>query len=264
MAAETPLAPRRDSSRRRYQEYQTQRRAREQRAANGGSDRRTGSQLPTRHIERSFWVLLREFFGLLRPQRRSVNLALATLTVSTLLKLVPPAASKVVIDYVLGDQPIPTRVLQVWPQASNRVVLLMTIGALVIAASLTATVIHLWGRWHATKAVNKLQVHVRRRVFEHIVRLPLHRVYQLKSGGTASLLREDAGGIGELIFSMLYNPWQAIIQLCGSLIILIFVDWRLLLGGLLMLPIVYLTHRTWVKRIRPVFRDVRAAASGGG
>ena len=136
--------------------------------------------------------------------------------------------------------------------------LLITMGVLVIVVSLTATVLHLWGRWHATKAVNKLQVHVRRRVFEHIVRLPLHRVYQLKSGGTASLLREDAGGIGELVFSMLYNPWQAIIQLCGSLIVLVFVDWRLMLGGLLILPIVYLTHRTWVKRIRPVFRDVRA------
>jgi ATP-binding cassette subfamily B protein/subfamily B ATP-binding cassette protein MsbA len=90
------------------------------------------------------------------------------------------------------------------------------------------------------------------------VQLPLHRVYQLKSGGTASLLREDAGGVGELVFSMLYNPWQAIIQLVGSLIVLVFVDWRLMLGGLLILPIVYLTHRTWVTRIRPVFRDIRA------
>src|SRR5690606_13838900 len=88
--------------------------------------------------------------------------------------------------------------------------------------------------------------------------LPLHRVYQLKSGGATSILREDAGGVGELIFSMLYNPWRAIVQLIGSLVVLIWVDWRLMLAGLLILPIVYVTHRTWVSRIRPVFRDVRA------
>jgi ATP-binding cassette subfamily B protein/subfamily B ATP-binding cassette protein MsbA len=185
-------------------------------------------------------------------------LALATLTVSTSLKLLPPAATKIVIDYVLGDKAIPSSVQQQLPFVQNRVTLLMALGAAVIVVSLLGTAVHLWGRWHATKAVNKLQVHIRRRVFEHIVRLPLHRVYQLKSGGTASLLRDDAGGVGELVFSMLYNPWQAIIQLCGSLVVLVFVDWRLMLGGLLLLPIVYVTHRTWVKRIRPVFRDVRA------
>ena len=30
-----------------------------------------------------------------------------------------------------------------------------------------------------------------------------------------------------------------------------------MLGGMLILPVVYMTHRTWVTRIRPIFRDVR-------
>ncbi len=72
------------------------------------------------------------------------------------------------------------------------------------------------------------------------------------------MLREDAGGVAELIFSMVYNPWRAVIQLVGSLAVLVWVDWRLLVGGLLMLPFVYFTHRTWVNRIRPLYRDIRA------
>jgi ATP-binding cassette subfamily B protein/subfamily B ATP-binding cassette protein MsbA len=83
-------------------------------------------------------------------------------------------------------------------------------------------------------------------------------VYELKSGGVASILREDAGGVADLIFSMIYNPWRAIIQLIGSLTILATVDWKLLLGSLLLLPTVWLTHRTWIGRIRPIFRDIRA------
>ena len=91
------------------------------------------------------------------------------------------------------------------------------------------------------------------------MRLPLHRIYDLKSGGAASILREDAGGIADLIFAMLYNPCRAIIQLIGSLFILAMVDWRLLLGSLVLLPVVYLTHRTWIGHIRPQFRSVRAS-----
>ena len=89
------------------------------------------------------------------------------------------------------------------------------------------------------------------------MRLPLHRVYDLKSGGVASILREDAGAIADLIFSLLYNPWRAIIQLLGSVAVLAFVDWRLLLGSLVLLPIVWMTHRTWIGRIRPLMRDIR-------
>jgi len=40
--------------------------------------------------------------------------------------------------------------------------------------------------------------------------------------------------------------------------ILTWVDWRLLLGALVLVPLVYLTHRTWISRIRPQFRGVRA------
>ena len=61
---------------------------------------------------------------------------------------------------------------------------------------------------------------------------------------------------------MLYNPWRAIVQLLGSLVVLAFVDRRLLLGSILLLPTVWLTHRTWIGRIRPIFRDIRNTRQG--
>ena len=30
-----------------------------------------------------------------------------------------------------------------------------------------------------------------------------------------------------------------------------------MVGGLLLLPIVWVTHRTWINRIRPLYRDIR-------
>ncbi len=208
---------------------------------------------------RSFGTLLIEFSRLLRGHRRAIAFALATLTVATVLKLVPPAGLKVVIDYVLTPgQELPASWTSTLHLPTDRLQLLLLVAAVVLTVTLFASAMHLWGRWSATKTVNRVQVGVRRRVFEHAVRLPLHRVYQLKSGGAASLLREDAGGVAELIFSMIYNPWRAIIQLAGSLIILVCVDWRLMVGGLMLIPAVYLTHRTWISRIRPMYRDIRS------
>ena len=186
---------------------------------------------------------------------RDIAIALGTLTVATVLKLVPPASVKLAVDYVLPGRKLSVPSWLPWPETANWQ--LVTIAISVALTSIVASLIHLWGRWLATKTVNQLQTELRRRVFEHAIRLPMFRVHELKSGGAPSLLREDAGGAAELVFSLLYNPWRAIVQFVGSLCILVVVDWRLMLGGLLMVPLVYLTHRTWIQRIRPLWRDVR-------
>jgi len=135
--------------------------------------------------------------------------------------------------------------------------LLVFIAWVVVGVTILTTIIGLASRWTATKVVNQATITIRRRVFEHAVRLPLHRIYEMKSGGVVSLIREDAGGVADLIFSLLYNPWRAIVQFTGSIIILTIVDWKLMVGGLLLLPAVWLTHRTWISRVRPLFKDIR-------
>jgi ATP-binding cassette subfamily B protein/subfamily B ATP-binding cassette protein MsbA len=207
---------------------------------------------------RSARELLREFWQLLGAERRPIVLALGTLTVATLLALIPPAATKFVVDYVLSNHPLPARLVEYVPSITDRWRLLQAVVGVVIVISLVKIGLHIWGRWYATRSTKRLQLSVRKRVFEHTVRLPLKRVYELRSGGVASLLREDAGSVGDLIFGLLYNPWRAVIQLLGSLCVLAWVDWRLLLGAIALAPAIWLTHRTWLNRIRPRFRDIRA------
>lgn len=217
-----------------------------------GASRKLGSK------QRGFFELFRHFWRMLGEHRSPVVAALATLTVATLLRLVPPAGTKLAIDCVLATprQPLPEP-FQALGVPSEPLALLFVIGVMVTVVTGIATLIHLWGRWLATKTVNRAQVTIRREVFEHAIRLPLNKVYNLKSGGVASLIREDAGGVAELIFSLLYNPWRAIIQFIGSLIILTWVDWKLMVGGALLLPAVWFTHRTWIARVRPLYRDIR-------
>jgi ATP-binding cassette subfamily B protein/subfamily B ATP-binding cassette protein MsbA len=242
------------SSSQRFQEYRQK--VRDRHAAKPAQPDATDKDAASKR-NRTFRQLLTEFLKLLRGHYTAIALALGTLTVATLFQLIPPLATKVIIDNVLIDRPLPAW-LQSWGLPTERYPLLYLVGIAVVVVSLISSAISLCGRWLATKTVNQLNVAIRRRVFSHAVRLPLHRVYSLKSGGATSLLRDDAGGISDLIFSMIYNPWRAVIQLIGSLVILSLVDWRMTLGGLLLVPAVYITHRTWISRIRPMYRDIRS------
>jgi ATP-binding cassette subfamily B protein len=247
------------SSRLRYLTYR--RRMREKKSAKG-SGTTAGSGAPDSETSRkpqhrSVRNLVGHFFHLLDGHRRTLAFVLALLAFSTLLKLAPPAVTKLVIDYVLPGKPLPTALTDRLPLPPAGVPLLAALGGALVCVSILAMLATMWGRWLATKMTKRVQVELRKRVFAHAVRLPLHRVYALKSGGVAGILREDAGGVAELIFSMLFNPWRAIIQLLGGLCVLAWVDWRLLLGSLLVIPAVFLTHRAWINRIRPQYREVR-------
>ena len=223
----------------------------------GGSIHSTGHTRQAKDRVRSAKQLVWEFFGLLKPYRSAIVGVLASITLSTLIGLLPPAGTKFIIDYGLSGRKLPDRVLRIMPGlADPRHLLLVTVVA-VAGISIAKILIHIWGRWYATKISKRIQLDVRRHVFEHAVRLPLHRIHEIRSGGVASILREDGGSVGELVFGMMVNPWRAIIQLLGSLAILAWVDWTLLLGAVVLLPTVFITHRAWINSIRPQFRAIR-------
>ncbi len=206
---------------------------------------------------RSASKLVRQFFKLLSPYRRQIIWILISLTASTLIGLLPPAGTKFIIDYGLTGKPLPGPVLRWFPSLVDPKQLLLVTVLAVSVISLVKILIHIVGRWYATKISKQIQLNLRRRVFEHAVRLPLHRIQEIRSGGVASILREDGGSVGELVFGMLFNPWRAVIQLIGSLAILAWVDWTMLLGAALLLPTVFITHRAWINSIRPQFRMIR-------
>ena len=206
---------------------------------------------------RSAGQLVWQFFRLLSPFRWQISWILVSVTISTLLGLLPPAGTKFIIDYGLNGKKLSDWWLDRFPSLANpRQLLLFTVVSVAII-SVVKIVVHVWGRWYATKISKQIQLNLRRHVFEHAIRLPLHRIQEIRSGGVASILREDGGSVGELVFGMLFNPWRAIIQLIGSLVILAWVDWTMLLGAVVLLPTVFITHRAWINSIRPQFRVIR-------
>src|SRR5687767_12609263 len=149
------------SSRRRYTDYRQRLRARGK--ASQVADVKSRESAAPR--TRSFGQLFVSFLGLLRGHRGAIALALGTLTISTILHLAPPLATKLVIDNVLSDGSLPRWWTEQLGLSTDRLHVLYLVGAFIGGVSILATIIHVSGRWLATKAVNKLQVAIRRRVF---------------------------------------------------------------------------------------------------
>jgi ATP-binding cassette, subfamily B, bacterial len=261
------------SSRRRYREYVRARReaARKRETAARAADRDIAPpDLSDPHYQhrakrqRSFWNLFAEFWRLLQGRHSRIFAALTTLSFAAVMVLIVPASTKFAFDYIIAppaDHPglagLPPWLPAFIRNPANRVDLLWLVGGFMVGISLIRILIGMWGRWQMTLLTKRTQMALRRRVFEHAVKLPLHRIHQIKSGGAASILREDAGGAAELLFHIIYNPWNAIVQLISTLVVLAWIDYRMLLGGIVLIPTVWLTHRTWIARIRPLYRDIK-------
>jgi ATP-binding cassette subfamily B protein/subfamily B ATP-binding cassette protein MsbA len=246
------------TSSRRYADYLRRRRA----AIREGNHQELESEHRKPRRTRSALTLFRAFLDQLRGQRLTLIAALTTLTFATVIGLAMPASTKIALDYILTDNPGPSGIPESLGLPRDHMTLLWILSAAMLGVTILNVTLGMWGRWQTTRLTQRLRAGLRRRAFEQGVRLPLHRVYELRSGGAASIMREDAGGTADLLFSMVYNPWRAIIQLIGTLIILAAVDWLLLLGAIALLPILWLTHRTWIARLRPVYRDIRRTRTG--
>ncbi len=246
------MLSRRESSRTRYAAYRAKRRAEKAEAISERLDD-PSKKKRSRNFSELFW----KFWALCSAYHGAIFLSLTTVTIVCGLRLVQGASTKIAFDYILAETPktFPERIARHLPPDLFQQLWLLGVG--MISVALTSVLIGNVGRWQMTRVTKRLQVYVRKIAFDHASALPLHRIHHYKSGGMSSLLREDAGATADLGFNMIYNPWQAIVQLMGTLVILAFIDWRMLVGSLLLIPALWITHRTWIARIRPMYRDTK-------
>lgn len=208
--------------------------------------------------QRSVTTLFFELLRVLRGSGIAVAVGIALGTAATLLKLVPPMATKVAVDQVLLGRGLPDWLPTWLPLPASPLGRLLVLVGGVMAVILAGSLASLAGRWLVTVTTKRVQERMRREVFAHASRLPLHRIHDLRSGGAAAVLRDDAGGVGELVMTMLFNPWRAVVQFTGGLVILAWIDWRMLLFALLLVPAVLFSSSLWNRRLRPLHRDLRA------
>lgn len=163
------------------------------------------------------------------------------------LDLLWPLVSRHLFDDVILDGSRPV--------AERRSELLLVSGAMMgvfLLASLAGFVRNL----RTTLLIAHLAFDLRQRLFGRILRLPLDEVYALKTGGVISRLSSDVDSTTGLLQNALLNPVLAGLRLLATLSVMFWLEWRLALAALVIMPPIMFVHGRFIRRVRPIWRSV--------
>src|SRR5215208_917229 len=178
--------------------------------------------------------------ALMARHRASLAAGFALMIVNRLAGLVLPASSKFLIDRVLGRR-----------EAELLVPLALAVAAATVVQAVTSFALSQVVSVAGQRAIADM----RKRVQEHVLRLPVSYFDSTKSGVLVSRIMTDAEGVRNLVGT-------GIIQLAGGLLsaaialgVLFYLNWKLTLGQLVIIAGFGALMASAFSRLRPVFRE---------
>jgi ATP-binding cassette, subfamily B, bacterial len=182
--------------------------------------------------------LLRRVGQFARPYIRQVLLLLVGIILTTAITLVSPLLMRALIDEAI-------------PNADTRLVNLLAIG--LIAVPVLNGLLGVWQRGLGAFVGESIIFDLRCTVYRHFQRMSLRFFTQSRTGELMSRLNNDVVGAQQAVSSTLVSIFSNIVQVVGTLAIMLALEWRLTLLGLAVLPLFYLPAR----RIGRILRDLR-------
>jgi ATP-binding cassette subfamily B protein len=190
---------------------------------------------------------LREYVDWLRPYRWRLASILSLALVGAILDLLWPLLIKRLVDS-LGNANIEwaVKLRQLNIFAVGIVFLLFFKEAIDTFRSYRLAVLN-----------SQVVLRLRRRLFDHIIHLPIGTVTDMKSGGVVSRLSGDADSVSGLVQSAIISPGVAGVRVLLTMIILLALSWRLAIAALITLPPLAVASFIWLRRARPIYRSIR-------
>jgi ABC-type multidrug transport system fused ATPase/permease subunit len=181
-------------------------------------------------------------FGLARPYPGRVALAAVTLVAFTVVALLPPYLAKLAIDNGISDRDLDTLV----------VVVVAFVAAAIAAFGLSALQTYFTG-WVGERALADLRI----RLFRHLQRLSLGFYERNRTGAIVSRITNDVEALDQLLTDGLSSLVQNGLLLAGTAVVLFFLDWRLALVTLIVLPLMGAATVWFRVRSNRAYRRVR-------
>ncbi len=184
---------------------------------------------------------LRALYTLARPYRGRTALAVLALLAATAVMLAPPYLVGRAVDEVRrGD----THLLG-WI-----VVAFVSAGVLGIAFSYAQT---FYTGWTGERMLADLRNHL----FRHLQRLSLGYYERNRAGVIISRLTNDVEALDQLVTDGVSSLVQNTLTLVGTAVLLFFLDWRLALASLTVMPLMTVATAWFRKRSGRAYRSVR-------
>lgn len=183
--------------------------------------------------------LLRRVWVFARPYRWKISVLLLTIVGITLLSLVPPLLFRQLIDVAL-------------PNEDLRLLNLLALG--MVAVPLLNGLIGVVQRRVSAEVGEGVIYDLRRALYEHMIRMSLRFFTKTRTGELMSRLNNDVIGAQRAVTGTLITILSNVITLISVLSVMLVIEWRLTLLGLVILPLFVLPARRVGRKLRKIRR----------
>lgn len=205
--------------------------------------------------------MLRRAFSDLRPYLWPMIVVLALSLLAVPITLITPVPLKILVDSVLGTQPLPSYLtIFLGSQVSQSLALWIAISILLATAVLTYLQ-NLVNVWYSNKIGNRMTLDVRSRLFRQMQRLSIAYHDTMGAADSAYRTLNDAPMLRSFGIDSLIPLTASVLTLGAMILVMVYLDWQLAAIALLVSPLMFLLTVVFRPRIRAGWRKFRASES---
>lgn len=182
-----------------------------------------------------------------RPYRWAISAFVFVIVIQALLGLIPALLFRQIIDSAIPE--------------GNRG-LLHVLAAIVIAAAVFSSAMSFFERLYSSRIGEGLIYDLRVKLFDHVSAMPIGFFTRTQTGALMSRLNNDVIGAQRAVTTTLGSVVSNVIVLITTLIAMFYLEWRLTIIGILVLPIFIIPAKRVGRRLSAITRrgfDLNAA-----
>jgi ATP-binding cassette subfamily B protein len=182
---------------------------------------------------------IRRVFSYARPYRLAITAFLIVIVIQALLGLAPALLFRQIIDNAIPE--------------GNRG-LLHVLAAVIIAAAVFSSAMSFFERLYSSRIGEGLIFDLRVKLFDHVSAMPIGFFTRTQTGALMSRLNNDVIGAQRAVTTTLGSVVSNVIVLITTLIAMFYLEWRLTIIGVLVLPIFIIPAKRVGRRLSAITR----------
>jgi len=189
--------------------------------------------------------------GYFKKSKKSISILIGIDLVMITLSLLEPWPLKILADSVFGTIPAPGPL----KAYTGTFTLLIAVALMTVSLFLMTSLVGLIDDYVATRLSYKLDVAIKSEMYNHIIRLPLFHKERLHKGDYIGRLKSLTGDISALVLGSTSSIVEAILTIIAVLTVLFFVNIKLTIIGLIIVPLLYKSVRIFSPKIQAVTEE---------
>ena len=206
--------------------------------------------------------IYKNFAPYLKPYRLRIVLAYASLIGTVLMRVLEPWPLKLIFDHILWNKPLPARLVFVTLVSGNdRAALLILFCLALLVIVVLSAICSYMTRYLLSMIGQAVTNDIRLDIFDHLQSLSLTSLGARRTGDLVLRLTSDIKSLRDLLVGHIQSLGKDLLNFLITLAVMLWMDWRLTLVALAVVPPLWAISRYFVAQIEAATRKKKSKES---